>query len=112
MGCSDSKNSNLFNVEAEYIKKALVQPWGGEYENQFEKEAFMAINLIRNDPGMFNEQIKVVRGDKLYKGSKWLLLTKALEKMGPLPQLKLNADANMACRAVNDDHIKAPREVP
>ena len=33
MGCTDSKGQNTFNVEAEYVKKGLAQPFGGEYEN-------------------------------------------------------------------------------
>ena len=106
MGCADSKSQNTYNVEAEYVKRGLPQPWSGEYENQFEKEAFMAINLIRSDPKMFNEQIKIVRANPLYKGSKWLLMTKALDKMDPLPLIKMDAEANKACRAVNDEHTK------
>jgi hypothetical protein len=65
MGCADSKGHNTYNVEAEYVKRGLPQPWSGEYENQFEKEAFMTINLIRSDPKIFIDQIKVVRGNSL-----------------------------------------------
>ena len=65
MGCSDSKNKTHFDIEGEYVKRGLQQPWSGEYENQFEKEAFMAINLLRSDPKIFTEQIKQVRGKYL-----------------------------------------------
>ena len=40
------------------------------------------------------------------------MMTKALEKMEPLPQVKLDKNANQACRAVNDKHLEDPKDVP
>jgi hypothetical protein len=52
MGCSSDKEMRI-NIEEEYIKKGLPIPDVLDYENNFEKEAYMTINLIRNDPKMF-----------------------------------------------------------
>lgn len=51
MGCAGSKNR--VNVEIIYRSKGLPMPEAMEYECVFEKEAFMAINLIRVDPKLF-----------------------------------------------------------
>ena len=52
MGCGSSK-SNGINIEEEYTKKGLPLPETLEYENNFEKEAYMTMNLLRNDPKFF-----------------------------------------------------------
>ena len=35
---------------ADSAAAGLAQPWSDQYENDFEKHVFMAINLLRNDP--------------------------------------------------------------
>jgi hypothetical protein len=40
------------------------------------------------------------------------MMTKALEKMDPVPLLKMDAEANKAARAVNDEHIKNTKDIP
>jgi hypothetical protein len=52
MGCSSDKEGRV-NVEELYRTKGLPMPEALEYENNFEKEAYMAINLIRNEPAIF-----------------------------------------------------------
>lgn len=61
MGCAGGKNR--VNVEIIYRSKGLPMPEAMEYECVFEKEAFMAINLIRVDPKLFIPQIKEVRSN-------------------------------------------------
>lgn len=72
----------------------------------------MAINLLRANPKMFNEQIKEVRANPLYKGSKWLMMTKALEKMQPLPPIKVNPLAVRACKSLNEAHLRNAKQDP
>jgi hypothetical protein len=60
MGCSSARPAR-FNIEEEYKNKNLPIPEGTELENQFEKEAFMTINLIRHDPKFFLPMLKNVR---------------------------------------------------
>lgn len=52
MGCSGAKPQR-FNVEQEYKNRELPIPDGKEYENNFEKEVFMTINLLRKEPKFF-----------------------------------------------------------
>ena len=57
MGCSATK-AGTFNVELEYRKRKLLVPEATEYENDFEKEAYMVVNILRNDPKLFIPLIK------------------------------------------------------
>ena len=61
MGCSSDKEARI-NVEELYRTKGLPMPEALEYENNFEREAYMTINLIRNEPKIFITQIKEVKG--------------------------------------------------
>ena len=60
MGCSSNKEQRL-NVEDMYKQKNLPMPEQSQYENNFEKEAFMTINLLRSDPKLFIPQIREVK---------------------------------------------------
>ena len=60
MGCSSNKEQR-FNVEAIYTQKMLPLPENNQYENSFEKEAFMTINLMRHDPKLFIPLIREVK---------------------------------------------------
>ena len=64
MGCSSTKHGS-FNVEQEYKTKKLTMPEGYEYENEFEKEAFMMINLLRFEPKRFIAHVKQMRSKSL-----------------------------------------------
>ena len=61
MGCENSKKPT-FIVEQEYKMKKLPVPDPSMYENEFEKEAFMTINLIRNCPKEFIPFVKEIKG--------------------------------------------------
>ena len=50
MGCSSNKPDQGFDLQAEYAKKNLPAPEQGTFENEFEKEAYLVVNLIRADP--------------------------------------------------------------
>jgi hypothetical protein len=90
MGCAANKPAQ-FNIEEEYKNKNLPIPEGNELENDFEKKAFMTINLIRHDPKFFLPMLRGIKGkycmysfsvvltsyplaNKLYNGKKSLEL--------------------------------------
>lgn len=60
MGCSESRPPT-FNVIHEYTQVKLTVPNNTEYENDFEKEAFMMINLIRHEPKKFVTHVKLMK---------------------------------------------------
>ena len=60
MGCSSGK-PDAFNIETEYRGKSLPMPEGTQFENEFEREAFMAINLLRVDPKVLIPLLKGVK---------------------------------------------------
>lgn len=49
MGCKNAKPDS-FNIETEFRNKNLIMPDPTQLENEFEREAYMAINLLRADP--------------------------------------------------------------
>lgn len=64
MGCSANKEQRL-NIEVIYKQKNLPMPDPSHYENNFEKEAFMTINLLRHEPKLFIPQIREIKGNLL-----------------------------------------------
>jgi hypothetical protein len=65
MGCAQTRPPT-YNVVHEYTQAKLTVPENSEYENEFEKEAFMMINLIRHEPKKFITQIKMVKSKSKY----------------------------------------------
>ena len=125
MGCKSTK-PDTFNIETEYRNKNLTMPDKSLFENEFEKEAYMTINVLRTDPKLLIPLIRDVKGNvsrehstifkliitymlyigsKLYKGKRWNSLIKELEKMednNALPILQLDELACKACKENND----------
>lgn len=62
MGCTSEKERR-FNVEEHYRNKGLPLPDGKEFENNFEKEAFMTINLLRLEPKIFISHIRDIKSN-------------------------------------------------
>ena len=56
MGCSESQQEST--IGEEYARQNLIQPTYSEYENEFEKQLFMAINLCRSNPKSFITAVK------------------------------------------------------
>ena len=52
MGCGDSKQESGTVTEI-YIKGGGLIPRNDEYQNEFEKQIFMAINNCRSNPKSF-----------------------------------------------------------
>ncbi len=57
-GAGDPKN---FNIGAEYNNRGLPAIWSTDYNNEFEKEAYMTINMIRSDPKFMIPHIKGIK---------------------------------------------------
>ena len=93
MGCAAAKPS--LNLDQEYKTLNLPMPDATAYENDFEKEAFMTLNLLRHNPKKFIPNIKELKSNsKLYKGKNWALLLRDLEKQEqPLPSVAFDKDA-------------------
>jgi len=67
MGCKATTNKS-FNIEEEYKRQNLPMPDPSICQNDFEKEAFMTINLIRMDPLLMIPKIKAFKCNKNYRG--------------------------------------------
>ena len=62
MGCKSTK-PDTFNIETEYRNKNLTMPDKSLFENEFEKEAYMTINVLRTDPKLLIPLIRDVKGN-------------------------------------------------
>lgn len=65
MGCTSSTEPKK-TIQYSYAEKNLPMPDPSEYENEFEKVAYMTINLIRHDPKTFIPKVMEVKS-KLFK---------------------------------------------
>ncbi len=65
MGCKSAK-PDTFNIETEYRNTDLPMPDAKAFENDFEKEAFMTINVLRVNPRSLIPQIKIVKGKSIH----------------------------------------------
>ena len=91
MGCENSSENEKFVLEKAYTEAALPMIMEQQYENDLEKQIFMAANLLRNDPSFY---VRICRGvaatyDKTLckdlKNFKDLLATlKNTERLNPL----------------------------
>ena len=75
MGCANEKPNQTPLME-QYSAAGLTQPWSNEYENDFEKKIFMAINLLRYEPKRFVPIVK-----KVYKEHVLLKTSKSCEEL-------------------------------
>ena len=60
MGCGASK-PDTFNIEEEFRKCNLPMPEPKIFENEFEKEAWMTVNVLRSNPKILINHIKEVK---------------------------------------------------
>ena len=64
MGCKQDKPAQGTLLE-QYHEAGLPQPWSSDFENNFEKEIYMGINLCRHDPKRFVPHIRQVYKDNV-----------------------------------------------
>ena len=98
----------------QYAAAGLQQPWSNEYENDFEKKIFMAINLLRYEPKRFVPILKkTYKENKLLAGSKSLEeLVKTLNTTEKMQPVKFDGQANEACRKNNEAIVEKNEAAP
>ena len=115
MGCSNTKEEQGTLLE-QYAKEGLKQPWSGEYENEFEKKLFMAINLARHDPKRYVPYVKnAYKSNQLLKEGKQqqsLITRLQTPSTEVLNSLTFDEQANKACRANNEAKVAKDDAVP
>ena len=131
MGCDNAKPEG-FNIEEEYLKSSWPMPDPKIFENEFEKEAWLTVNVLRSNPKVLIPQLKEVKSkfmkisslmkkfdvqhlifsdidNKAYKGKKWNDLIKELQKQeeGSLAMIAVDENVLKACREINKAQVDA-----
>lgn len=87
-------DQKIMTVPEAYSKLDLLQPQYSDYENDFEKQLFMAINLIRHDPKNYGtEAVKLAMYHPLAKKLKKDDLQQYLKKCEKLAIVTFDTDA-------------------
>lgn len=61
--CVSKAQDTRINIDQTYRTKNLPLPEPTDYENDFEREAFQTVNLIRNDPKYLIPQLRLVKSN-------------------------------------------------
>lgn len=114
MGCSESKEPQGSLTE-QYVAAGMRMPAMQEYNNEFEKSIFMAINMCRHQPASFVPYVRTASkhslGQKVPKETVDNLIS-YLKKAERLPPVYFEDKANEACRRNNDAKIELDQETP
>ena len=100
--CSNPAQQNTLEIKemaAQYKDKRLPQPELSSYKSDFEREFFMVVNLLRDNPLSFQNYVKNYVAKGKFKGDPNTANTlinrfKSLEK---LEAIQLNAKASNSC---------------
>tara|TARA_B110000285_G_scaffold201382_1_gene235992 strand:+ start:104 stop:346 length:243 start_codon:yes stop_codon:yes gene_type:complete len=80
----------------------MQEPWSNQYENEFEKEFFMAVNLFRHSPAKYITIIKDLKRlmPKEFKSDSSLIneVGKKLTALEPLTPVQFSDSATTACK--------------
>ena len=98
MGCKTSTNLGEEGIEEHYLRLKLPTIDGKIYQNQFEREAFITISLLRADPGSMVKHVNRFKKHPSYKGQSMTALINNLLKMTPQTIISFDEIANKACR--------------
>ena len=114
MGCSASKDGS--NLREQYQQAGMTEPWSNQYDNDFEKELFMAINLFRHSPSKIVTFVKDLKRlmPKEFKSDSSLIKDACdkLREMKPLNPIQFSDAATAACKQNNDEIIMLDRYNP
>ena len=96
-----------------YSQAGLVQPQFSDYENDFERQLFFAINLLRSQPKKFIPAVqRAYRQCSELKNSKSMKdVIKALKESEPLPLVSFDDAANQAVRDNNKEIVEKNESV-
>ena len=99
--CGDEVESlQIANIEMVYRDKRLPNITIKDYKSEFEKEFFMTVNLLRENPLSFQTHIKTylnqgkIDGDVNKMGNAVINKLKSLNKLEPV---KIHTEASNAC---------------
>ena len=115
MGCGSSKEGtqDAKTIQVRYQEAGLTQPFSDDYENNFEKEVFMAINLLRHSPRSFIPHVQRVHQKGLVKGSKSMsVIIEKLKSMTGLSTVKIDDGAKQAVRQHNEEIVAKAEDMP
>lgn len=116
MGCSNEKPGPQGTLLEQYHAANLPQPWSGEYENDFEKQIYMAINLCRHDAKRFVPHVrKVYKEHVLLRAGAGKRMNDLIAKLQAAPSMspcRFEPQANEACKQNNADIIAKDEAAP
>ena len=101
MGCGASKQTE-FNLSEEFKTTGMMQPWSEQYENEFEKQVYMAVNIFRSNPPRWVPIIKETydKNPTINRKSE-KELTAAVKTMTKMPGIVIDNALNQAVRKNN-----------
>ena len=105
MGCKASVHEDLHNLEEHYRRLNLPKLDPSKYSNEFEKEAFMTLAVIRADPALMSKQVASFKINPMCKGQPCAQLAQHLVQLSPLPITSLDVNACKACRVNTDSKV-------
>ena len=109
MGCNSSHELPPLEFYDNYKRHNLPEADIKILQNEFEKEAFMTINMIRADPKSMVKYVKQYKKHKSYKGQPLEPLITHLNNMIALSPVTLDENACKACR-INSEKKNAEIE--
>lgn len=116
MGCMNTKEQTVTDqrpLNVRYAASGLIQPFSADYENEFEKSIFYAINMLRSNPKAFITHVQRVYQKGMCKGSKSLgSIINKLKTLSALSSVKFDDKANAAVRANNQDITSRAEDQP
>ena len=115
MGCGEStEQKDAQDIEKMFKEYQLQECLTGEFAEDQERHIFMAINVLRFAPKTFVEFVKNVK--KSYpmanKAKHTDNLLTFLKESEPLPPIRYNEQANLACRRNNEVIYEANEKTP
>ena len=61
MGNCSNKTESSFNLYDTFKNTGMQEPWAKQYENNFEKDYYMAVNVFRAYPSKFISIVRELR---------------------------------------------------
>ena len=102
MGCSNSSQDNQASLLEQYVGTGMPQPSANEYENDFEKQIYMGINMCRFNPKSLVPHVRAVYKNHVLlnagAGKKMNVLIARLNSQAQLQMVKFDGQANDAVR--------------
>jgi hypothetical protein len=116
MGCKNTTPAASGTVLENYVAAGLPHPSYSEYDNDFERQIFMAINLCRHNPKSFVPHVRAVYKDHVLlrngAGKKMNVLIAKLNAQAQLRVVKFDGQVTEAVRQNNQAVVNANEDRP